>query len=128
MRNIYALPLLLALGNPLLAMDKSGYRLMLDARIEDHKLTMAPQIHAPAGAVLRYEVIVAKTGTSGTTSTRQGGEVRVNEHNTATLSKLSLSIGPQDRWTVLVKVYDGQDIVAERSFSHPDSPSGAVPR
>ncbi len=124
MRTVYTLTLLIALGNTALAMDKPGYRLTLDARVEDHRLTMAPQIQAPAGAVLRYEVIAAKTGAAGTTSTTQGGEVRVDDRKTAALSKLSLSIGPQDRCTVSVRVFDGADLVAERSYSYPEKPAG----
>jgi len=126
MRTIYTLTLLLALGNTALAMDKSGYRLTLDARVENHKLTMAPHIHAPAGAALRYEVVAAKTGASGITSTRQGGQVRVDDHNTAALSKVSLSLGPDDRCTVSVKVYDGTTVVAEGTFSYPDTAPGAT--
>lgn len=124
MRTACTLTLLLALGNTALAMDKPDYRLTLDARVKDHQLTMAPRIHAPAGIALSYEVIVSRTGASGITSTRQSGPIRVNDHNTATLSKLSLSIRPQDRCTILVKVFDGSNVVAERSYSYPEKQTG----
>lgn len=118
MRNFCFLILTFTLNSPLMAMDKSSYRLTLDAHIENNNLTMAPQIHAPKGSMLRYEMTAAKTGVSGTTSTRQNGQVRVDD-GTTTLSTFSLSLGSRDSCTVSVKVFDGENIVAERTFDCP---------
>lgn len=111
-----------------MAMDNAGYHLTFGARIENHTLVMAPQIRAPSGTVLRYEMIAAKTGASGTTSTRQGGEIRINEFSTAALSKFSVNVGPLDRCTVSIKVYEGTTIVAEGMFNYPESASDATGR
>ena len=118
MRRLYTLIQLLALSSLSIAMDKPGYRLTLDTRVENHQLTMAPQINAPKGSVLRYEVVADKTGSSGNTSTRQGGQVKVDDAS-ATLSTFSLSLRPGDSCTVSVRVYDGANVVAERTIRCP---------
>lgn len=104
-----------------MAMDKSAYQLTLDARVENRKLTMAPHIRAPAGSALRYEMVAAKSGASGNTSTRQGGQVRVDDSQTAALSKVSLSLDPDSRCTVSIKVFEGATLVAEGAFTYPDA-------
>ena len=99
--------------------DEPGYRLRLDSSVEGGKLTVAPQIAAPAGAQLRYEMISTKEGGAGKSSTSQSGRVAVGGSGPAKLSTLSLSVGPQDRYSVTVRVFDGAKLVAEQVLKYP---------
>lgn len=99
--------------------SEPGYRLSIDSSLEDGKLTVVPQLSAPAGARLRYEVVSEKQGGAGKSSTSQSGSVSVGADGAATLSKLSLGVGAQDKYVIRVKVFDGAKLVAEETLRYP---------
>lgn len=96
-----------------------GYDLSLGAEVRDGNLRVAPVITAPAGAKLRYEVTTTRSGRSGNNNSRQSGNVTVGSDGKVSLSQLSVSVTPQDRYEVHVEVFDGQRLVASDTLKHP---------
>jgi len=90
-----------------------------ELEVEGGKLTVVPQLSAPAGARLRYEMVSEKQGGAGKSSTSQSGSVSVGADGAATLSRLSLGVGAQDKYVIRVKVFDGAKLVAEETLSYP---------
>jgi hypothetical protein len=117
MRNLLLSALALAAAAAMAS--EPGYRLRIDSSLQGGQLTVAPQIAAPAGSRLRYEVVSSRQGGAGKSSTSQGGSVTVGPDGSATLSKLSVSVGPQDKYVITVKVFDGAKLVAEEVLRHP---------
>ena len=99
--------------------SEPGYRLSIESSLEGGKLTVVPQLSAPAGARLRYEMVSEKQGGAGKSSTSQSGSVSVGADGAATLSRLSLGVGAQDKYVIRVKVFDGAKLVAEETLSYP---------
>lgn len=98
---------------------EGGYRLWLDTSISGSMLTVVPHIAAPAAATLHYEIVSTKQGKSGRSSTRQSGPVAVDNEGSQTFARLSLSVGPDDRYTIAVRVFDGSRVVAEQTLNYP---------
>ena len=113
-----ALTLLLFAATAAMA-DEPGYQLRVNSRVEGGTLTVAPQITAPAGAQLRYEVVSSKQGSNGQSNTSQSGNATVGPDGSAKLSSLSVSVGPKDKYVLTVKVFDGAKLVAEEVLRYP---------
>ena len=96
-----------------------GYRLRLGSSLDGGRLIVSPQISAPAGAKLRYEMSSTKEGGAGKSSTSQSGAFTVGAEGSAKLSTLTLSAGPKDRYVIKVKVFEGKKLVAEEVLRHP---------
>lgn len=96
-----------------------GYDLSLGAEVRAGTLNVAPIVSAPAGAKLRYEVTTTRTGRSGNSNSRQSGNVQVGDGGKASLSQVSVNVGPQDRYEVHVEVFEGERIVAAKTLRHP---------
>ena len=116
-RHLFVVLFLAASAN--LMAGESGYRLWLDTSVSGGKLIVVPHIAAPAPAALYYEIVSAKDGQSGRSSTRQSGPVDVGAQGSQTFARLSLSVGPQDRYTISVRVFEGARLVAEQSLNYP---------
>jgi hypothetical protein len=99
--------------------NEPGYQLRIDSSLEAGKLTVVPQLSAPAGARLRYEVVSKKQSGANKSSTSQSGNVSVGADGAATLSSLSFGVRPQDEYVVQVKVFDGATLVAEETLRYP---------
>jgi hypothetical protein len=113
-----AIPLLLLAASATLA-NEPGYQLLVNSRVEGGTLTVAPRVTAPAGAQLRYEVISSKQGSNGKSNSSQSGNVTAGPDGSAELSSLSVSVGPQDKYVLTVKVFHGARLVAEEVLRHP---------
>jgi hypothetical protein len=113
-----ALAFLLLAASAVLA-NEPGYQLRVNSKLEGGTLTVAPQITAPPGAELRYEVISSKQGSNGKSNSSQSGNVTAGPDGTAKLSTLSVSVGPKDKYVLAVRVFDGAKLVAEESLRHP---------
>ena len=99
--------------------DEGGYRLWLDTSTSGRMLTVVPHIAAPAAATLRYEIVSTKHGKSGRSSTKQSGPVTVDKDGSQTFARLSVSVGPDDRYTIAVRVFEGSRVVAEQTLNYP---------
>jgi hypothetical protein len=112
MRYILATTFLLAAANAFAAV--SGYELALNAQPRNGGISVAPTIAAPPGTKLRYEIVASKRGRSSGDS-RQAGNVTVGSSGTASLSKLSFSVGAGEKCEIAVKVYEADKLVAAQS-------------
>jgi curli production protein len=113
-----ALTLLFLAATAVMA-NEPGYQLRVDPKVEGGMLTVAPRITAPAGAQLRYEVVSSKQGSSGKSNSSQSGNVTAGPDGSAKLSSLSVNVGPQDKYVLTVKVFDGAKLVAEEVVRYP---------
>jgi hypothetical protein len=69
----------------------------------------------------RYELTATRQGPSGRSSTRQAGTVKLPAGGEQRLSELGLApLGPQDRWEVVLKVFQGDALVAVHRVGSPD--------
>jgi hypothetical protein len=118
MRRLLPVFLLAAAGAALPA-HASDYLLEIDHSVRGGQLTVVPQLAAPAGSRLRYEMVSTKEGGAGRSNSSQSGSVNVGESGAATLSTLSVSVAPQDRYVISVKVFDGAKLVAEDVLRYP---------
>jgi hypothetical protein len=116
--RFFSFLLFLAASANLMA-DETGYRLWLDTSTSGKMLTVVPHIAAPSAATLRYEIVSTKRGKSGRSSTSQSGRIAVDKEGTGTFAKLSLGVGPDDRYTIAVRVFDGTTMVAEQTLEYP---------
>lgn len=96
-----------------------GYRLRIESSIQHGQLTVVPQLAAPAGARLRYEIVSSKQGSAGKSNTSQSSSLSIGPEGSAKLSSLSVSIGPQDKYVITVKVFDGAKLVTEEILRYP---------
>lgn len=95
------------------------YQVRIASSVEGGRLTVVPQLVAAPGARLRYEMTSTKEGGASQANSSQGGSVNVGPDGQATLSKLTVSVGPQDRYVISVKVFDGAKLVAEDVLRYP---------
>ena len=95
-------------------------RLDPGASVRDGTLNVAPTVQGPAGAALRYEIKTMRQGASGNSSSSQSGSVRLDAEGAGRLATSSISVGPQDRYRVQVKLLDGGRVVAEKEVRYPD--------
>lgn len=118
MRRFTLFSIVLALSSALAS--EPGYELILGAEMRGGTLTITPVLTAPANQRVRYDVVVTRSGRSGKSDSRQGGDVTVGANGTTALSQLSISVSEGDRYEVSVRVYDAARLVAERAFRHPE--------
>ena len=111
------IPVLLLFAGTALAAD---YRLDPGARVEGGTLRVAPRVEGPAGAAVRYEIRTIREGAAGRSNSSQSGNVKLGSDGTAQLATTSVSVSPQDRYEIAIKVLDQDRVVAEESVRYPD--------
>jgi hypothetical protein len=111
--------LLLAAAGAALPAYASDYLLEIDHSVRGGQLTIVPHLAAPAGSRLRYEMTSTHEGGAGQSNSSQSGSVNVGDSGAATLSRLSVSVGPKDLYVVTVKVFDGATLVAQDVLRYP---------
>lgn len=79
-----------------------------------------PTAQGPAGAALRYEIRTTRQGASGSSSSSQSGSVRLGEDGAAKLATTSVSVTPQDRYRIQVRLLERGRVVAEKEVRYPD--------
>ena len=95
-------------------------RLDPGASVRDGNLNVAPTVQGPAGAALQYEIRTTRQGASGSSSSSQSGSVRLGEDGAGKLATTSISVAPQDRYRIEVKLLQGGRVVAEEEVRYPD--------
>ena len=104
-------------GFPALAAD---YALDPGASVRNGTLEVAPTVKGPAGADLRYEIRTTREGQGRQSSSSQSGSVRLSANGAAKLATSSVSVEPQDRYRISVKLLQGGRVVAEEEVRYPD--------
>ena len=97
----------------------SDYRLDPGARVEGGTLKVAPRVEGPAGSALRYEIRTTREGAAGRSSSSQSGNVNLGSDGAAQLATTNVSVAPQDRYEVSIKVLEQDRVVAEESVRYP---------
>ena len=115
MRSLFLAALLVSYGA--LAAD---YRLDPGASVRDGTLQVSPTVQGPAGAALRYEVKTVREGAAGRSNSSQSGSVRIGQDGSAKLATTSVSVTPQDRYRISVRVLERDKVVAEEEVRYPD--------
>jgi hypothetical protein len=95
------------------------HRAWIETSVEAGRLLAAPHVQAGHDARLDYELISAKTGRSGTSTTSQSGSVRLSGGEERSLTRLGLSVAGQDRYILSLRVYENGKLVAEDSVTYP---------
>jgi hypothetical protein len=98
----------------------ADYRLDPGASVHAGTLRVEPRVEGPAGATLRYEIRTTKEGASGSSNSSQSGSVRLSEDGSAKLATTSVSVTPQDRYRIHVKLLERGRVVAEEEVRYPD--------
>jgi hypothetical protein len=98
----------------------ADYRLDPGASVNGGTLTVEPKVQGPAGAALRYEIRTIREGAGGKSDSSQSGNVRLGEDGAAKLATTSVSVTPQDRYRIQVKLLEGGRVVAEEELRYPD--------
>ena len=93
----------------------ADYSVDLGASMQRGNLKVEPTVTGPAGKTLGYEMRVR--GKSSNSS--QSGTVRLDDSGKARLASNSVSVSPDDRYVVTVRVMDEGKVVAERSQKYP---------
>jgi hypothetical protein len=98
----------------------ADYRLDPGAQVRDGTLQVAPTVHGPAGAALRYEIRTTREGASGKSDSSQSGSVRLDNVGDGKLATTNVSVTPQDRYRIQVKLLEGGRVVAEEEVTYPN--------
>jgi hypothetical protein len=61
-----------------------------------------------------------KGGGAGRSTSSQSGRVRLPQSGSAKLATTSISVAPQDRYRISVKVLEGNRVVAEEEVRYPN--------
>ncbi len=108
---------MLAMGK---ARSASPVEVWLEAAPADGKVVV--QAFARGGPVpqLRYELSSDKTAGSGSSTTRQAGLRKLACCDPVVLSTISLAGGASDRYRITLKVFAGNELLAEKSLAWPE--------
>lgn len=101
-----------------LAQD-AAYRLDLGLSMVAGTLRVEPVLAGPGGKTLRYEISIRREGKGASSTTSQAGTVRLDGAGKAQFAYNSLSVNPGDRYSITVKVYDGNRLVASEQAVEP---------
>ena len=101
-----------------LAQDPA-YRLDLGMSMVSGTLRVEPVVSGPGGKTLRYEMSIRREGKGGSSATSQAGTVRLDGAGKGQFAYNSLSVNPGDRYTISVKLYDGERLVASQQTVEP---------
>jgi len=96
----------------------SAYRLDPGAELGNGNLKVEPRVTGPAGKTVRYEITVRREGKSGSSNSSQSGRARLDSGETK-LASTSVSVQPGEHYEVIVKLYEGERLVAQQSVAHP---------
>ena len=97
----------------------SAYKLDLGASVHGGNLKVAPQVSGPAGKELQYEMKVRREGEGKSSSSSQGGKVKLDQDGRAQLASNSVNVSPNDRYEITVRLLDGGRVVAQKSEQYP---------
>jgi hypothetical protein len=84
-------------------------------------LSILPHIAAGHTARLRYELVSIKSDANGNASkTHQSNSLELTQGQIRTLSRLRLSVHPGDHYTLTLKVFENERMVAQDAITYPD--------
>ena len=108
--------LLLTTASVITAADLEAW---IDTDVQDGNLQAAPKVRVANPLTIRYELSAKRTGTAGTSSTRQSGTRAIACCDPVTLATLRLSVGSADAYTLSLLVYVGNEVAAQVEVRYP---------
>ena len=106
---------------PALAIAESDdYVIDIELASNGDQLHVVPWVRSTRATRLRYEVVSEKRGPAGQSRTAQSGNVNADPDQSVRLSTLLLRVGPDDRYTITVRLFADHTLVAEKSVTFPD--------
>jgi hypothetical protein len=107
---------LLATALPMNAADIEAW---IDTDVQDGILQAVPKVKVASPLTIRYELSAKKSGTAGTSSTRQSGARPIACCDPVSLATLRLSVGPADVYTLSLVVYVENEVAAQVEIRYP---------
>lgn len=106
---------------PTAAIGGADLEAWIETTVQGQVLFVSPKAKAKAQSaqVVRYELVSRKTGTAGTSDSRQAGTKSVACCETVSLAALRLSVAPDDMYTLTLRIYFGSDLVAQDEVVYP---------
>lgn len=104
---------------PIAAMADNPYRLDIGAEVHGNNLTVEPTVRGPADKSLHYEMKVRREGEGRSSNSSQSGTVKLDGQGRGQLASTSVSVSPADRYEVIVRLFDANQMVAEESARVP---------
>jgi len=98
---------------------ESAYQLDLGASVQGGNLKVQPNVTGPAGKELKYEMKVRREGAGKSSSSSQGGTVKLDQNGHARLASNSVNVSSGDRYDVTVRLLEGGRVVAEKTQQYP---------
>jgi hypothetical protein len=96
-----------------------AYRLDLGISMSGGTLRVEPLVAGPGGKTLRYEMDIRREGKGGSSATSQAGSLRLDGTGKGQFAYNSLSVSSGDRYTISVKIFDGERLVASEQAVEP---------
>ena len=104
---------------PVMAFADKAYRLDLGAEVHGNNLKVEPTVVGPADKSLRYEMKVRREGQGKSSNSSQSGTVRLDAQGHGQLASNSVNVSPSDRYEITVRLFEGNQVVAEQSARYP---------
>lgn len=99
--------------------NESSIRLWTDVSSAGNLWTIVPHVDAPPGHIFDYEISAHKSGSSGNSHTYQAGHVGLSASGTAAMAHITMSISPNDRCDIEVRLFDGKEIIETQTLALP---------
>ena len=97
----------------------SAYQLDLGAEVRGSNLVVEPTVLGPAEKSLRYEMKVRREGAGRSSNSSQSGPVQLDARGRAQLASNSMSVSPADQYEITVRLFDANELVAEKTARVP---------
>ena len=95
------------------------YQITFDITPSDRAVEIVPRVMAAQAATIRYELVARKSGGADVAVSRQAGTAKLDGRSSQPLSRLKLSVRPEERYTITLKIFEGSAMVAEKTFTYP---------
>lgn len=96
--------------HPLLLLAALSSQITFDTAQDGEIYTITPQVTLNQACVCQVQVSATRTGSGGQSTSVQRNRVTIAAHQLTALSRLRLTISPQDKVTITVTVSDGQTL------------------
>ena len=97
----------------------AGYSVDPGASLEGRTLRVAPRVSGPPGERVRYEIAVRREGAGSASDNQQAGTLTLDADGRGQLAYTTVSVQPGQSFSVKVKLFEGDRLVAERLVSGP---------
>jgi hypothetical protein len=95
------------------------HRAWIETSLEPDRLIAVAYVEAAHDASLDYELISAKSGSAGRSNTSQSGSLRLQQGESRSINRLRLGIHGDDQYTLTLRIYENDRLVAEDSVTYP---------